>query len=96
MAKILYNVAVYFEDIDQELELAAPCLLLSMEAENDINPGTLLDETYHFLNKFLKIELIPSFIAILVDDKIKTLSNSYAESKDIPTKPTKPTLTIVK
>ena len=94
--KILYNVAVYFEDVEQELELVAPCLLLSMEAEDDINPAMLLDETYHFLNTFLKIELIPSFIAILVDDKIKTLSNSYIGSKDIPTKDTKPTLTIVK
>ena len=96
MAKILYNVAVYFEDVDQKLELAAPCLLLSMEAEDDINPATLLDETYYFLNKFLKIELIPSFIAILVDDKIVDSSNNYIASSDTPKRVTKPALTIVK
>ena len=93
--KILYNVAVYFEDVEQELELVAPCLLLSMEAEDDINPAMLLDETYHFLNTFLKIELIPSFIAILVDDKIVDSSNNYVASRDIPKRVLKPTLTIV-
>ena len=94
--KILYNVAVYFKDINQELELAAPCLLLSMEAGDDIDPAILLDETYYFLNSFLKIKLIPNFIAILVDDEIIDSSNNYINSKDIPKRVTKPNLIIVK
>jgi hypothetical protein len=92
---INYEVAVYFEDMKQELELAIPYLLLDIKAEEDINPASIFDEVDYFLNSFLKIQIIPTNIIILVDNIEIANSKDYISSKDIPKRVTKPSLFVV-